>query len=793
MTVALSSTPSPESLQELSSSLESLTLHDTPHEADAKIAELRSRVLETIRNHFPITTLFTQELKIDLGVFIKDQMLFRKIAEFLAALPQTVPVDKDFIAREFDKSGLLVEIRALFKDDPTPYLASLFDACADVLNKKPYSQDLLKPAIEDRIFTLREALIAQHLNTIFKTQTQLKKIKEEGEYFIRECLRIHGLGEKVRPPFKAELLSTAEQLIPFVRNITKIYLKEHGQKDCPDNPLSFRNPSGYNHHGLTAATIMESCLHVLGNTTRVLFRPDLEPKVTLATAHSIVEVTAPDSSRYLVDPCYIQFHKDICMDDAPLPTSPVLVLSEDEVDTYIEEKLMVQWKATAELVKKGVDSVLKRLYEQDQIIPFIIDSLKFDHPLPSSPEDLVRGVLKRVWDVRTYSPILSNYCYQEIFVGNTTKRKTHAYIQAMGIGNLSHYLPYEEVHRRLMQFLLDPKLKNQNSPEALSLIAQLPIAQRDIYRPLLDLDPRINDNIGVFLNAYFRSLRKIVNPEGKDLSVIYGCSGPDCISVLLATDAQEFTFVDLTPLSYQEFDAALQQMKAHDSLTQKAVHTSLEQSDSFFLRQQQFGGAAIPCINGKLDMNSLALKFFFNLKCVGVDLDKVVLSSNQNENEVRVDFPWQYHGAAFPRNRSVIFVNADITNPDQYPVVLKAKLENKFDIFYMKAAYFVPHHYPQFLPHIANSMRQGGWLMTTDKSVNMEEIPPEKCLEQNGLTYALHKSEEKKLLEGLVIKTFSPFYSATALENYSKKNRNRRTVCTDLTYWSILNLRKRMI
>ena len=794
MAVNLSSNPPPDNISGLTSSLESLTLHDTPREADCKIAKLKARVLETIRNHFPITTLFTPELKIDLGVFINDQMLFRKIAEFLAALPQTGPVDKDSIARHFEKSGLLVEIKALFKEDPTPYLASLYEACADVLNKKLFSEELLKSAIEGRIFTLKNALVAQHSpNTIARTQAQCKivlqkveTIKEGGQYFIRECISIYALKEPLKPTFKQGLTSTAEQLIPFVQNSTKIYLREHG-KDCPDTPLSFRNPSGYNHHGLTSATIMESCLHVLGYKTRVMVRSDLDPKVTLATAHSIVEVTATDASRYVVDPTYIQFHKDVC-EEALLPTAPVLVLREDEVDTHIEEKLMVHFVQNAELVKKGVESVRKKLSEQDQIIPFIIDRLGIPPEyIPSNPEEWVRGALKRVWDVRTYSPILSNRGFQEIFVDAPSPSKTHEYIKAMGISSLSPHLPDKEVERRLALLLHNPR---QNSPEALSLIAHLPSIQRENYASLLDPDPRIKV-IGVFLNAYFRSLKKFVNPQGKDVRVIHACSGADCISVMLATDAQECTFVDLTPISYQEFELALTQLKDPNPFSEFALCSQLEQSDSFLTRQFRNGGAISHYCDGKQEMKDLALKFFFNLRGLGVDLNKVVLSTNNNE--IHVDFPWQYHGASSSRNRTVILVCADITNPKSYPDLLKAKMENKFDIFYMKAAFRVPLYYPQFLPHIAKSIRKGGWLMTADKTFMMEEMPPEKCLEQNGLTFALQGSEEKQIFEGLMIPPFDPLCTIPSLEFFHPHERYMRTPGSDQTYWSVLNLRKRMV
>jgi hypothetical protein len=784
------------SIPEVTSSLESLALHDVSRECDSKIIQIRNRVLQIIRNHIPITTLFTPKLKIDLGVFIKDQMLIQGIAEFIAPLSGTGPVDRETLARHLKQSPLLGEIKALFSQDPAPYLTSLYEACADVLNRKSASGDLTS-AIEGRIFTLKNALIAQQSpEAILKSQRQYKiaphslsKIKAEGELFVRECLRIHVVKEIKHSTFKAELFSTAQQLIPFVQNITKIYLEEHG-KPCPDNPLAFRNPSGYNHHGLTAATVMESCLDILGYTTRVMVRSDLEPKVTLATAHSIVEVTAPDHSKYLVDPCYIQFHKDLCMDDALLPTSPVLVLGENEIDTYIEDRLMVHWKTTAALVKKEGEQVLQKLSQQDRVLPFIIERIKLSKEfVPLNPEAWGKNAFKRVWDLSTYRPVLSNKGFQEIFLGSIASDKTYEYIKAMGIAPLCHHLPVAEVERRLMGLVQEQNLKNQNSIEALSLIAQLPSVKRAAYSSLLDVDSRV-DAIGEVLNAYFRALKKIVNPEGRSLSVIYGCSGADCISVMLATDAEDFTFVDLTPIAYHEFERALSQLK--NQFFEGEIIARLEQSQKFVSRQVTNGGASSAYCDGKHKMEDLALKFLFGLKGVGVDLDKVELTSNQNGKGIRVDFPWQYHGATLSRKRSVTFVTADITQPEEYPSFLKEKLEKGFDIFYMKASFLVPRYYPQFLPYIAKSLKIGGWLMTTDKTFTMEEMAPDVCLTQNGLTFSLQKSNEIKILEGLMTVPFDPLCGIPLLEYYPSNMRCARNPGSDLTYWSILNLRKKL-
>jgi hypothetical protein len=261
---------------------------------------------------------------------------------------------------------------------------------------------------------------------------------------------------------------------------------------------------------------------------------------------------------------------------------------------------------------------------------------------------------------------------------------------------------------------------------------------------------------------------------------------------MLATDAKEFTFVDLTTISYHEFDQALGALRSRDPFVGEDVECRLQESQAFVFMELKNGGSVSTYSDGKHKMNELALKFLFALRGIGVDLDKVVLTPYQKGTEVRVDFPWQYHGASSSRNRSVTFVTADITNPDAYSASLKAKLEKGFDIFYMKASFFVPQYYPQFLPRIAKSLKIGGWLMTADKTVLMEEVIPDVCLKQNGLIFELQKSEEVKILEDHTSLPFDPLGHISTLDHYPSDKRHWRKVGVDLTYWSILNLRKKL-
>ncbi|HEY5235667.1 MAG TPA: hypothetical protein VIJ14_05775, partial [Rhabdochlamydiaceae bacterium] len=557
----------------------------------SKIDLIRDRVLQIIRACMPVETLFTPELKIDLGLFIKDQMLFHRIAEFMAPLVGTEGIDNALVETHFKGSDLLSEIKP-------EHLSAFYAACKDVLNKAPFSNKL-RPAIEGRIFTLKNALIAQHSpEVILKSQTQhkfavqdVKSIQEEGITFIREALRLHLSSLKKSQSFQKELTATAEQLIPFVQKITRNYLLERG-KNCPENPLIWRNPTGYNAHGLVAATVMEACLNALGYTTKILERCDLEPKVTLATQHGIIMVIGPDNLRYVVDPSYCQFHQDVCL-DVQLPTSPVLVLEESAVDAYIEKNIMAGWRTTFKTVQANNVRIIDQLHANDRLLSFFVDRIGLPKEYtPVNLEDWVRKSFKKLWGFSSYYPIDANEGFQEIFHGLGTKQVTYNAIKSMGIAALTYHLSDADLEKRLDLLLRDPALKGQNSLEVMSLLGQLPKLKRMRYATLLDCDPRLQENaaLEISLNAYFRSLKRVVNPEGKDLKVIYGCSGSDCTTVFLATDATDFTFVDLTPVTFAEFGQALESYKPKKPSFELAIHQKFKKESYISFRSRWGAG-----------------------------------------------------------------------------------------------------------------------------------------------------------------------------------------------------------
>ncbi len=760
-------------------------------------SSIDQKVLRIVRQHMPITTLFNPNLKMDLNLFLKNQQLLCEIAAFLSPLlAKRGEIDNQLVQDHFKDSPLLTKIQALYTN-PIPYLTSFYQICANALNETPF-EDKTILALEGRIFTLKNVLIAQLKPQLIQQSQQKtgipqqspRSIQEEGLGFLRECLHLY-LNQDATAnarPFQEELTATAEQLVPFVENITKSYLIEHGKMpiEHPEHLLTYRNPTGHNYHGMVAATVMEVCLNLLGYSTKLMGRSDLEPKVTLATAHNVIMVVGPDGEKYVVDPSYKQFHQDVCRDLNDVPRSQVLVLKESEVAIYVERWLMHIWKQIDSDLKSNQEELFQSLWERDQLISFVIKTMiKLPRDVePEDPEDWVRRSFTRVWDISSYQPILANRAFQEIFQGPGI---TFEKIKALNINSLAARLSDRQIVERLRA------IRDEDTLEAMTLIAQLTSREkRNEFHRLLDCDPRLANPYGIdlTLNTYLRSVKKAVNPNGEDFNVIYGCSGADCLTVFSATDAREVTFVDLTKISLKEFQK-MAQLLTDDSLESSIIIQEMYRSNNMSLRARYGGSMSTFSTEGKHHMDNLAFKFLYDLHLMGVNLQEVTFT--KLDHGLQIDFPWQYHGSRNIRNRRVTFLTADITDPERYPPALHEKITKGFDIFYMKAAVTAPKKYPKFLPYIAGNLNANGWLMTADKTFLMDPVNPDPVLRDSGVEFTTRTSEEIVKCQELMQPTFDPLSNPVSLERFPAKNaRHYRSPGSDLTYWAILTLRQKV-
>lgn len=786
---------SASAISSLQSSLELLSLQSA---SDIKEVDIvTKKALEVIRQQMPLETLFQPQLKIDIAVFIKNQVVFQEIAQFLTSRPGQLN-DKEALKKEFIQSDIFKSISERLAFDPNQYIEQLCDALIDAFRDTSFEEPLA-PCIEGRIFTIKNALIAQTEPQLIsksqkncKTQPQsIEDIKKEGKQFLRQCLAFH-LKPSDCISFKERLFKTANQLMPFVELVTKMYLQEIG-KPVTESITTYRNPTGYNRHGACAPIILQKCLEFLGYQAKQVARIDLDPKVTLATLHSFVVVTADDAINYIVDPCYGQFHKDISIDYSSLPTDSVLVLREDEIESYVEEQLMKKYKAVRQRCnQEDLTSVFKA---NNQFTTFCIEKFPLpDEFKPQNVEEWVRASLRSVWNFRECFELLCNPIEQQLFFeSNKTACKTNAFICAMGFSTLCAQREFSAIKARLSPMIRNKELHHKNNPDALALIAQLPKENKTIYSDLLDIDTRIDPKIkgiGIFLNAYYRAIKNIINPQSLDLKVLYGCSGTDCTTVLLATDATTLTFVDITEIDFTSFQRTLKRMQSFKEQDWVILLLELEKEIQYMSTRIRFAGASSQFCNGKQSMTRLAEKLFLDLHSIGVPLKD--LRVERKNNTIEIVFDWSYEPAGPKKRRVLTLITADITDPAQYPAALKQTLQNQIDIFYMKAAFNAPAFYAKFLPNIASSLKAGGWLMTSDRTYAMQYCNPEVCLKEKGLEFVEQKNDAVSALASFLRPEFNLTTTIAQIEwNPALERRWMRAVGSDERYWAILNLRQK--
>lgn len=764
------------------------------------LATIRAKVLETMRNAMPLTTLFKPELKIDLSLFLKDQLLFRRLTLSLSELVITQEISPSLVETHLEKSEIIQEIKGMFKE-PAPYLQYLYKACVDVLKTRSAAAKVNSPLLA-RIFTLKNALIAlQSPLAIQNSQKQngiqmqsVDTIRNEGFKFIKAVLSIHlnALQTTDELSFRERLFQTVEQLLPFTRQITHSYLQEN-KKEIPEDPFTYRNPTGLNHHGLAVAGIMEICLSALGYQTQLRFRFDLEPRVTLASRHALIEVIDPNLGSFMIDPCYRQFHKDILLDERKIPCSALLILTADEVADYIEKNIIPEWKETYTLTKKSLPGIRELLFEQDKLLAYTMDEIDLgEHVNVRNQEEWVRNSFFKIWNINDYPYVTSNELFRAIFEGLSENKETHNKIKAMNIAPLTHYKSHLQIYAELEKLKSDPFQKEASSIETLRLLSLLRQKERKLFSDLIFREPSIEpSNIDVCLIAYYKSIANTVNPEGKPIKAVYGCSGADTLSIFMATNATELTFVDLTPLTMEEL------LKVRSLFTQKDNKPLLEQVEEMNKKDNFFDQRATMCatqsqysVDSGHEMDNLALKIFLNLFTMGVDVRN--LKMEQKNEAIQLDFSWHSHTDLAPKNRRITYIRADITEPELYPPTLKKTLSAGIDIFFMKGAFWAPLSYPQFIPTIGGSIQQGGWLLMTECTSFMQPVNPEPSLADAGHKFVVHESESILRFREILMPQFDPLLSVSLFSLHPKMDRPRRLPGTNAQYWNILTMRQKV-
>ena len=317
----------------------------TPNTFDDK-QQLTKYALKIIRSTLPLGTVFQLKYKIDLHLLTESQEFFLKTASFFIkyfdqGLSSKPDLNKQLLLSDSAFSRLFDVFKDLdiSKDEFITLCMQSMDTDASEDNSS-----LLLRALQLRIFSFKNAVIA--IKEPKKIAMSLEKnklrvpddeiIRQAGIQFIKISLFncFQALLSGVQPEScQEELEMVAKALLPFVLEVASSYLTEKKYAH-PENIFTFRNPTGYNSHGITACVVMEGALKSLGFNTRNLSRMDLDPRLN-ETAHAITLVEM-GHDKFIVDTNYIPSIKNIrlCSNKTPLPVSTLLVLNAKKVDAF---------------------------------------------------------------------------------------------------------------------------------------------------------------------------------------------------------------------------------------------------------------------------------------------------------------------------------------------------------------------------------------------------------------------------------------------------------------------------
>ena len=199
---------------------------------------------------------------------------------------------------------------------------------------------------------------------------------------------------------------------------------------------------------------------------------------------------------------------------------------------------------------------------------------------------------------------------------------------------------------------------------------------------------------------------------------------------LLATDPGHLYLADRTPIDIEKLMQALNNMKEACSAEDRAGYLAWK--------------LKLGATKAKSEMIGLEWKIAMELTGLGVE-SALRIAQNPEFNGITLSFEWNYHGQQ-PRTYHVTYICTDIQNPSTYPDGLKKLIANKaVDIYYQKAAYEVPRHYSKFLSFIAQGIRMGGYMLTSDYDWEGNKFAPEPYL--SGSDYGFSIPEDTPLLQ----------------------------------------------
>lgn len=188
------------------------------------------------------------------------------------------------------------------------------------------------------------------------------------------------------------------------------------------------------------------------------------------------------------------------------------------------------------------------------------------------------------------------------------------------------------------------------------------------------------------LVGYMQLNKVIINPTAKELTVAYGCPGPDISCLLFTTDFTKAYFIDELKVSFDKLKAEYNAWKP------------IEPKSQYFIEKQKGGYSRTETIEKSIE-------FFLiqELKAIGVKKENIQIDKDK-KGRVRLRF----NLTGEKKVREVIFIKQDLSDLGSNDE-LNQELNGEIDGYYEKAP-FAAMIDTSHIWHIAHWIKPGGFL-----------------------------------------------------------------------------------
>ena len=246
-------------------------------------------------------------------------------------------------------------------------------------------------------------------------------------------------------------------------------------------------------------------------------------------------------------------------------------------------------------------------------------------------------------------------------------------------------------------------------------------------RTRIDMRPVSSGLLDPKFVSYNMTIKNVINPGNADVVAVYGGSGSDWSNFILSTNANEAYFVGRPSIDH----ATLQHCLDHEWERYLVDGSFMEQSGLAASRKRKFE-AGYNLSSELSEQGGIESMIMLELKCMGVrkfspDGNRNIEITENDDGSITISFTWRYAGQK-RRKYSITFIKAQLQDPGTYPERLKDVLRRGIDVYYQRAAMETPVRYEHFLPYIASSVKDSGYLVTEDHIPSDREYNPDSLL-----------------------------------------------------------------